>query len=228
MMDINGIKYLGLDRVLRRGTGEILADLDNALLIRDTVSGAYLLACEDQATGLALLDSRIGTGCRLLMVSDHALGQAAFERYGFSEKLECWQVAYYGERPAIDARLSVRAADEQDLPMLIGHYHLISPEELAEVVRRKSILLGYDQGRLVGFIGEHLEGSMGILYVLPEYRRRGFGTALQTYLIARTMDEGFIPFGQVEKGNQNSLRLQEKIGMTRSDGRIVWMWRQQS
>ena len=224
-MDINGIKYLGLERVLKRGTGEILADLDDALLIRDTVSGAYLLACEDKTTGLALLDSHIRSACDLLMVSDRALGQAAFERFGFSEKLECWQYAYYGERPGIDTGLSVRAAEEQDLPMLMEHYHLISPEELAAVVRRKSILLGYFEGHLVGFIGEHLEGSMGILYVLPEYRRRGFGTALETHLIARTMDEGFVPFGQVEKDNQNSLRLQEKIGMTRSEDRIVWMWK---
>ena len=224
-MDISGIKYLGIDRVLKRGTGEVLADLDNVLLVRDNVSSACFLACEDHTTGLALLDRYTGSDCRLLMVSDHALGQAAFERYGFSEKLECWQFAYYGVKPALDARLSVRAADEHDLPMLTRHYHLVSPEELAEVVRRESILLGYDQGRLVGFIGEHLEGSMGILYVLPEYRRRGYGTALQTCLMARTMDEGFIPFGQVEKDNLNSLKLQEKLGMTRSDDLIVWMWK---
>ena len=159
-MEISGIKYLGLDRVLERGSGEILADLDSTLLLRDTVSGAYLLACEDKTAGLALLDSHIGSDCRLLMVSDHDLGQTAFERYGFSEKLDCYQVAYYGERPAIDSRLSVRAADEHDLPLLTEHYHLIDPEELAAVVRRESILLGYNQGRLVGFIGEHLEGSI--------------------------------------------------------------------
>ena len=159
------------------------------------------------------------------MVSDYALGQTAFERYGFSEKLECYQFAYYGEKPVIDIKLSVRTADEQDLPMLIEHYQLISPEEFAEVVRRKSVLLGYDQGHLVGFIGEHLEGSMGILYVLPEYRRRGFGTALQTCFIARTMEKGFVPFGQVEKDNQGSLSLQERIGMTCSEDLSVWMWK---
>ena len=109
--------------------------------------------------------------------------------------------------------------------MLIRHYHLISPEELTEAVRRKSILLGYYDGRLVGFIGEHLEGSLGILYVLPEYRRKGIGTALQTCLIAGTMEKGFIPFGQVEKDNRESLRLQEKIEMTRSEDLIVWMWK---
>ena len=224
-MDHSGIDYLGIDRVLKRGSGEIIVDTDDALFVRDTVSGAYMLACEDETAGAALLDSHIRPDCDLLMVSNHALGQIAFERYGFSEKLECYQVAYYGEKPAIDTELSVREADERDLPMLLEHYDLISPQELAEVVRRRSILLGYSQGHLAGFIGEHLEGSMGILYVLPEYRRKGFGEALQKHLIAKTMEKGFVPFGQVEKDNVNSLRLQEKIGMTRSDRLIVWMWK---
>ena len=224
-MDICGIDYLGLDRVLRRGSGEIIAKQDNALFIRDRVSGAYFLACEDASIGIPLLDRYIGQGCDLLMVSDYSLGKVVFERFGFSEKLECYQVAYFGKKPPINAELTVRTADEHDLTMLMENYRLISPEELEKVVRRKGILLGYYQDRLIGFIGEHLEGSMGILYVFPEYRHRGFGAALQTHLIVKTMENGYIPFGQVEKGNYASLSLQTKIGMTQSDHLIVWMWK---
>ena len=224
-MNIDGIDYLGLDRVLKRGSGDIIADREDALLVRDRVSGAYLLACEDAEAGLQLLDRCAGPDLSLLMVSDYALGQKAFEKYGFSEKLECYQVAYYGEKPRADTGLSVRTAEEEDIPVLIRNYRMISPEELEKVVRRKSILLGYHQGQLVGFIGEHLEGSMGILYVFPEFRHRGFGSALQTHFIARTMDEGYIPFGQVEKDNPESLRLQKRIGMTVSDRLMLWMWK---
>lgn len=224
-MDVGRIEYLGLDRVLKRGSGEILAEREDALLVRDSVSGAYLLACEDASAGMPLLERAAGPGCGLLMVSDCALAAAAFEGYGFSERLECWQVVYYGEKPGPDASLSVRTAEERDLPVLTESYHMISPEELARVVGRGSILLGYHEDRLVGFIGEHLEGSMGLLYVFPEFRRRGFAAALQRQLIARTMERGFVPFGQVEKDNRASLRLQEKLGMTRSERRIVWMWK---
>ena len=224
-MDIGGIDYLGLDRVLKRGTGEIIEELDDAILVRDNISGAFLLACEDMATGIAVLDRLDETGCNLLMVSNYRLGQTAFVRYGFTEKLECYQVAYYGEKPTVDTDLTIRVAEEHDLAMLVRNYKLISPEELESAVRRKSILLGYDQGHLIGFIGEHLEGGMGLLYIFPEFRRRGYGTALEKHLIAKTLEEGYIPFGQVEKDNQNSLCLQNKIGMTRSDHLIVWMWR---
>ena len=223
-MDIGGIDYLGIDRVLRRGSGEIIEEIGGALLVRDDVSRAYFLACEDRTAGISLLDRHIGE-FGLLMTSDHALGAAAFGRYGFTEKLECYQVAYYGDKPEVDGALTVRTAGEEDLPTLTEVYHLISPEELRLVVKRRSILLGYFKGRLVGFIGEHLEGSMGILYVFPEYRRHGFGSALQKHLIAKTMEEGFIPFCQVEKDNRSSLDLQKKLGMTVSDNLIVWMWK---
>ena len=225
MMDLSRIEYLGLERVLKRGSGEVIADTGNALMIRDNISGAYMLACDDRESGLEMMDVHIGPDCNLLMVADLDLGLTAFEKYGFEGKMECYQVAFYGEKPSNNSELSVRVAEEADLPMLIENYDMISPEELAEIVDRKNIFLGYHRDKLVGFIGEHLEGSMGILYVFPEYRQRGFGTALQSCMINETIKRGFVPFGQVEKDNSNSLKLQKKLGMSCSDGLIVWMWR---
>jgi len=184
-----------------------------------------MLACENTSVGISLLDRFSGKDCDLLMISDGTLGTEAFEKYGFSDKLLCYQVAYYGEMPSVDNGLTVRAAEEQDLPVIIEHYHMIGPEELKTVVRRGNLFLGFSESRLVGFIGEHLEGSMGMLYIFPEYRQKGYGTALQTHLIAKTLEKGFVPFGQVEKNNQTSLNLQKKVGMTQSDHLIMWMWK---
>ncbi|MBR0302874.1 MAG: GNAT family N-acetyltransferase [Clostridia bacterium] len=220
-MDVN---YLGIDRVMKRGTGEVLEERDGAILVKDLVSGAYLLSCSDKELGTSLLD-RYADKCGLMMTTDCDLGISFYERYGFSEKLECFQFAYYGEAPSTDDTLFVRCADAGDLPMLTETYHLISPAELRLVVERGSLLLGYRDGRPVGFIGEHLEGSMGLLFVFPEFRRRGFAAELEKIYIGKTIERGFIPFGQVEKDNAASLRLQEKLGMTRSDSLICWMWK---
>ena len=224
-MELKRIEYLGLERVIKRGSGEIVAERDDALFVRDAVSGSYLLACEDAALGIKTLDAHIGADCDLLMISNHALALEAFERYGFTQKLECFQVAYYGKKPALDGRLSVRTAGESDLSMLAENYHLIGEDELRKVVERRAVLIGYCDGEPVGFIGEHLEGSMGMLFVFPEHRRRGFGEALQRAMIADTMERGFVPFGQVVKDNAASLALQGKLGMKRSEGLIVWMWK---
>ena len=66
---------------------------------------------------------------------------------------------------------------------------------------------------------------MGLLHVFPEYRRRGFATALQKQYMMRTMKRGYLPFGQVDRNNAASLALQEKLGLQRSDDLIVWMWK---
>lgn len=224
-MDCSKIEYLGLDRVLRRGTGEVLEENERALFVYDTRSGAYLLACEDRDEALRVLDRHADRDYRLLMVSREEIGRAAFERYGFADRLVCFQAAWYGDKPAPGSGLSVRTADEGDLPLLLENYDLISPEEMKRLVGLGNLLLGYDGDRLVGFIGEHLEGSMGLLYVFPEQRRRGYAEALEKLYIARTMEKGFLPFGQVETDNPASLALQRKLGMTLSERPICWMWK---
>lgn len=121
------IDRLGIDRVRERGTGVVVERRESALLVRDTVSEAFLLDCDDVALGLEVLDGHAGEGIDLLMVTNVHVGRAAFERYGFADKLECYQVAYYGEPPTLanDARIVVRTANEDDLPLLVSTYDLI-------------------------------------------------------------------------------------------------------
>ena len=224
-MDTANIDYLGLDRVLRRGTGEIIEQSENLLFIRDSVSRAYMLACEDAAEGADVLARRLGEKADLLMVADLSLGREAFRRFGFSGGIECYQAAWYGGIPDTSPTLRIRRADENDLDMLVRSYDHLSPGDLELIVKRRKLLLGYEGGDLVGFIGEHLEGSLGLLHVFPPFRRRGFGEALEKIMIAETMREGYVPFGQITKDNEASLRLQRKLGLTISENLICWMWK---
>ena len=224
-MDLTGIDTLGIDRVLKRGTGKVIERHDNALLVRDSVSGALMLGCEDPALGSDILRRRLGGDCRLLMVSDHGLGMKAFAQYGFDSLLECRQAAYYGCMPEVTGRLAMREAAEADLPALAKAYDLVSADELRLIVERRKLVLGYEGGTLAGFMGEHLEGSMGLLYVFPELRRKGYATELEKTMIARTLREGHIPFAQIEKNNSASLALQRKLGLVISDRLICWMWK---
>ena len=85
--------------------------------------------------------------------------------------------------------------------------------------------MAYDQeGNLVGFIGEHLEGSMGMLYIYPEHRRQGYAEALEKIGFAKNLEKGLIPFGQVETDNLPSYELQKKMGLTQADKLVYWTW----
>ena len=70
----------------------------------------------------------------------------------------------------------------------------------------------------------HAEGSIRMLFVSPNYRRRRIGIALETYMINLGLERGERPtHGQVEIGNDASKGLQEALGLCFSKGRIYWM-----
>ena len=224
-MDLKRIEYLGIDRVLQRGTGHIIEENEELLLVYDDVSGAFFLVCDDEEKTIETLVRYEDSKIRLLMLPDIGIARKVFDRFGYRERLECYQVAYCGEMPQTGADIVTREAEEGDLPFLTDTYKLISPEEMKKVVERRSLIIAYHDEEAIGFIGEHLEGSMGLLYILPKHRRKGYGEALEKAFIARTMKKGFVPFGQVEKDNTASLKLQEKLGMKRSEDLICWMWK---
>ncbi|SFQ31817.1 Ribosomal protein S18 acetylase RimI [Lachnospiraceae bacterium XBB1006] len=185
-----------------------------------------MLACDDASVGEAMLERQLTEEHRLLMISNVALGKAMFKKYDFADGLECFQVAYYSDdMPEVSDALDIRLAEEKDVPFLMENYDALSEEEMREEVKLGNILLGYEGNEIAGFVGEHLEGSIGLLHVLPKFRRKGYAIQLENAYIRKNMEAGFVPFGQVEIHNQASLALQEKLGLTRSEGTMIWMWR---
>lgn len=69
-------------------------------------------------------------------------------------------------------------------------------------------------GECVGFIGCHGDSSIGVLKILPEYRRMGLATALEAKIINRRIGAGRIPYGHVVVGNEKSTNLQKSLGLS--------------
>ena len=101
---------------------------------------------------------------------------------------------------------------------------ILSREELTKIITRRKLIMGLLNGKPVGFVGEHLEGSLGILYILPEYRKQGFAAYLEKYQMNEMLKDGYLPFGQVEVGNEKSLNLQKKLGFKECSGFVYWFF----
>ncbi len=83
---------------------------------------------------------------------------------------------------------------------------------------------GADSGPVcAGFIGTHREGGMGLLYVRKPYRRLGAAMALEKFLVNRTLEKGWTPYGQIFSENEASIRLQEKLGFRLCRRKIYWI-----
>ncbi|MBQ4219765.1 MAG: GNAT family N-acetyltransferase [Butyrivibrio sp.] len=270
-MDLTVIENLSIDRVIKRGTAEIIEKDVDAILLKDTVSKGVMLACDDAEKGMEILTRNIKETHPLLMISNPEIGRRAVDKFGYKESMECYQLAYlskelpkiYSKEPIIvyskellqinsieltkpyqkaasetvDLNgatgnqnmqpygiLEYRVATMENFPLISREYGLVSEDELKELIERGNIIMGYKNGKAVGFVGEHLEGSIGLLQVFEEYRRKGYGMALEAEMIRRTIKKGYVPFGQVVVDNTASLELQKKLGLTRSEGTIFWMW----
>ncbi len=95
-------------------------------------------------------------------------------------------------------------------------------QTIRKLMREKGIFGAIVDGKLVGFMGRHGDGNMGMLEVFDGYRRRGIGAALERFMINYVMTFGRVPVCDVHIENAASLALQRKLGMTA--GRAYTFW----
>ena len=142
---------------------------------------------------------------------------------GLKEITECYQ--FYYPHNSIESDLELTPIFQSDMEFFLTHYDRLDPEEAAVAIDEERVFGLRDKGKLFAFIGLHEDYAMGMLYVLPEYRRQGWGERLERALIARVLAMGELPYGQVFANNETSMRLQEKLGFVRCSDKVYWMWK---
>lgn len=217
--------------VLDSGRGRVLQADERGVLMKLTRGNQYLMDARDhqQAAHLAALC----TGPeRVVSLADTRY----VPLFGAPEKdiFRCATYVYEGApKPADlpDARgcttvgsLELRRLDESFLDQVCAHYHVVPRPLVAEHLRDGLMYGGFDaQGQLTGFIGEHTEGSIGLLEVFPEHRRHGYAQALESLMINLHLSKGRMPYCQVALDNEASHALQAKLSFTRLPGEQCWI-----
>ena len=223
--DKKPLLYKSITQVINRGSAEILENCDKGIFIKDTVSGVCMLVCDSFELSCKWLTKHEDIGYTVLAVFDSDVAGFAAKRYGFSGKLECYQAVYtHSTAPEYTSDLIIREADMTDFEKVSSVYDKITEEELKQVIGRKELFIGMRGQEMAGFAGRHLEGSIGILEVLPQYRKRGYGKALECFMIKYMLDKGLSAFCQVETHNEISRNLQLKLGYTVTDEKIYFLY----
>lgn len=224
-LETNPVLYAGLIQIRKRGTAEILEETENGIFLLDTVSNGVMLAVENIETGKEWLRKHSDLHSTLFSVFDRELVDFIRAEYGLTEVLDCYQAFYpLNTPPTYRKNLQIQCATQQDFPIILAHYDKLSETELQQVITRGNLFLAFHNGEAVGFVGEHLEGSMGLLEVFPDCRRQGYGAELESFMISRMLERGLLPYCQVETDNEKSLALQRKLGMTVSREKGYWVF----
>jgi len=221
------LRYINLLEVLRRGSGEVLFLREDGLLLYDEGSLAYMFTAESSQAAERII-ALIPRDAEQCVTHQNWYHPALRTRLGRDRgMMVCRQAAWMGEtQPELSAFPGeLRLMDVSWVPRvrtLYGHDYA-DGDYITGVVKR-GLLGAFVDGELAGFIGTHDEGTIGLLQVLPQYRRLGVGEALYRAMICRVLDHGGYALGHIEEGNEASLALQRKVGMTIGDHLLYWVF----
>ena len=232
-------KLLHIDMIelINRGRARIVYRDADELLLRDMISGIYFHTRMADVPTEWNLPQELGKDERIECIAIHQREMVPFMEKYFHLKtdMECMQGAYtrkeklpvrglYGPDGRGEDGFSIRVLSEKFIPFVTEHYSEIGTEEYGtDRIRHGAVYGAFYDEKLVGFIADHEEGSIGMLYVLPEYRKRHVAMALETYCMNLAIERGEIPYGQIVLGNEPSISLQEKMGICFAKETIVWM-----
>lgn len=208
---------------LRRQTARCLYEGAHTVLI-ETRPNALMLYTDDPEDGKRVLAAQ--QTCDLFTTNDRAIVEYAKARFALGHCNPCYFVVYEKSEPPVTPHLlDLRPPDDRAMQLIRENYDLADEEELAIVRERGDLICGYADGALAGFIGRHLEGSLGMLFIFPEFRRRGFAEELEGAAIARCLGKGDIAYADIIMTNAASLALQKKLGFTvREDMQSFWVF----
>lgn len=233
-------KLLHIDMIelINRGRARIVYHDEDEILLRDIVTGIYF---HTRMSGVPQMEWKL----QLKLAKDERIECIVLHQremvplmekyFHLKEDMECLQGAYtrreklpvrglYGPDGCGEDGFAIRTLTEEFIPFVAEHYSEIgSPEYVTERIRHGAVYGAFYDKKIVGFIANHGEGSIGMLYVLPEYRKQHVAMALETYCMNLAVERGEIPYGQIVLGNEPSIGLQQKLGICFAKGTIVWM-----
>lgn len=217
----DSISYIDILEPIRRNAADILYADKDGVIIFERKGEACMIAMQDLDKCKFVMDF---SDYSLYAVHNKEIAQYIKRQYGFTHSFETYQ-AVYNKRMIIEDFSSIEVLSEDYLDIVSKHYGGVDDREyVSDLINRKQIWGLFDKGVLAGFIGEHLEGSMGLLEVLPEHRRKGYGYKLQAFLINHFLKLNQVPFCQVKTDNAASLALQQKLGMQISKETTIWVY----
>lgn len=237
------LHHMDMIELISRGNAELVYAEGETICLYDVVSGIYFHTAMDEKGRLGMAKIKEyavmhGGIDDLTCIALHQeqMCKVAAEILGVSPFITC-KIAVYTkkEKLPITGLYSTTGKSAEDMAEIrkIGVEYadeaaaFYDGPDGADYIREHLEEFGlygaFLDGKLVGYIGRHPEGSIGILQVAPAYRRRKIAKALETYMINQSLEIGHVPFAEVVVGNEKSIALQESLGMCFAKNEIYWM-----
>jgi len=222
----NEIKHIGMIECIRYDEIEYLYCAEDGVFLYDKDAELYMLATDGEEVCKKALEAC--PKLYLLVCHNQYEYDVASVKYGLFGLNKCHQVVWTSKKKLPTTGVcEVRRLEptDENIDFVFEHYTLaFAREHIADMMQSLGIYGAYYQGKLVGCIGRHEERSLGLLEVLPEYRRMGIATELESHLVNELIDNGEVPYGHIIYGNDNSVIMHKNLGYTFSDTPVFWIF----
>jgi GNAT superfamily N-acetyltransferase len=224
------IKYLMKDEIsnidilepIRRGVADIIYAEGDGVIIKEKISESCMVSMSSLEKFKTLIKLE---NYDLFAVHQPDIAEWIQQEKNCNEKFEAYQAVYTKKEKIETSFDMIRNLSNEYLNEIYENYHSMDDKKyIVELIERKHIWGIFEEEKLAGFIGIHSEGSMGLLEVLTDYRRKGYGYKLEAFLINYFLESDMVPFCQVIAGNKKSFDLQKKLGMKISQGTTTWIF----
>ena len=226
----NKLHHVGMTELISRGQAKLLYHDTNGTLLQDRVSGVYMLTVVNKECGIRILNEIFGSKETVQKREDiysfithqEFMNEYVEEFFSMHCDFGCFMEVYTRKEMLSVKDTRIRRLTLEDLNSIIHVYNQLPESYLKERLLSGAMYGAYVEDTLVGFLGEHQDGSMGMLYVLQDFRRQGIAEALETNLINLTLKKGYTPFCRVMEHNDGAHKLQEKLLLYTAKGKVWW------
>ena len=208
---------------LARGMAEILYQKGGNILIYNEKSRTCMMMAESPEDAMKLLDL-VPAENHMFLTNQEFVNELICQRFSCKVQMECYQSLYTKKEHLPVKHKDIRLLTMKDLPYVTRHYHLSDEAYLKDRIQSKALYGAYVEEQLVGFMGMHDDGSLGLLYVEEAYRRHHIGESLANFCTNLLVERGMVPYGHTVTDNAASLKLQEKMGYYIAEKKVYWLW----
>ncbi len=200
---------------------EVLFENENGFLLYGKDDGLANCYAADEVTAKAIV-KLIPKNVTLVSVRGDFIKNVLLN-CGFVIQDDCFQFEYYGKPlNSPKSEFTIRKIGINDFDKIAAFYHS-SVEYIKNLLKKGVFLAAFKDDEIIGAIGEHERGTIGMLFVKPTYRRKGIATLLMTAKTNEVLSKNKVPVLHVKKGNDASFYLQKNIGYELVTDKSYWL-----
>ncbi|MBO8436850.1 MAG: GNAT family N-acetyltransferase [Spirochaetes bacterium] len=220
LRSLDNVSYADIIDAAERGRGEcIYFSPSSGIIWKHSCGTLYIAGDADEE----LLSHIPSSG--LAAVHSDSIAKYMIDELGW-EGNEPTYLFVYNKNECFEDNPLVGLLTIDSLHFVMENYNVSSEHDIAKAIESGHLFaLFSDDGKIMAFAGFHEEDAMGMLTVLPEYRRNGYGELLEKHLISTCLKENRKAFCNVFVSNAPSIALQNKLGLVRAPILSWWIWK---